>query len=360
MSEPVLDLLVVGAGPTGIAVGAAAVRRGLATLVVDQGPLCASLQAYPTDLTFFTTRERLEIADVPFAIPEVKPNRRQALVYYREVVKRHGVPLALHERVERIEPLNAEGAGSPGPDGERFAVHSVRDGLPRLRRARAVALATGYFWNPRRLGVPGEDLPWVTSRYVEPYAHFGDRVVVVGGGNSAAKTALDLWRNDARVTLVHRRDQLKESVKYWIRPDIDNRIGEGSIAARFSSRVVAFEDGADRESRGVRIDGPDGPELLGADAAYVLIGYVPDSALQRAAGIEVDPDSLIPTFDPETCESNVPGLYIAGTLQAGRFTNRIFIENSRGDGRKIVDHLAGVSGRAGTRAEALAPARPVR
>jgi thioredoxin reductase (NADPH) len=342
MSEAVLDLLVVGAGPTGIAVGAAAVRRGLATVVVDQGPLCASLQAYPTDLTFFTTRERLEIADVPFTIPEVKPNRRQALVYYREVVKRHGVPLALHERVDRIERLDPTGGGSRGPDGERFAVHSVRDGLPRLRRARAVALATGYFWNPRRLGVPGEDLPWVASRYVEPYAHFGDRVVVVGGGNSAAKTALDLWRNDARVTLVHRRDQLKASVKYWIRPDVDNRIAEGSIAARFSSRVVAFEDGETRESRGVRIDGPGGPELLGADAAYVLIGYTPDSALQREAGIGVDPETLIPSFDPETCESNVPGLYVAGTLQAGRFTNRIFIENSRDHGKRIIDHLSGV------------------
>ncbi len=335
MSEPVLDLLVVGAGPTGIAVGAAAVRRGLATLLVDQGPLCASLQAYPTDLTFFTTRERLEIADVPFTIPEVKPNRRQALVYYREVVKRHDLPLALHERVDRVEPLAA------GPDGARFAVHTLRDGRPHRRSARAVALATGYFWNPRRLGVPGEDLPWVSSLYTEPYAHFGDRVVVVGGGNSAAKTALDLWRNDARVTLVHRREQLKQSVKYWIRPDVENRIAEGSIAARFASRVVAFEDGA-REERGVRIDGPAGPELLGADAAYVLVGYLPDAALQRAAGVEVDPETLIPSFDPETCESNVPGLYIAGTLQAGCFTNRIFIENSRDHGWRIVDHLSRV------------------
>ncbi len=339
MSEPVLDLLVVGAGPTGIAVGAAAVRRGLATLLVDQGPLCASLQAYPTDLTFFTTRERLEIADVPFTIPEVKPNRRQALVYYREVVKRHDLPLALHERVERVEPV---AAAAPGADGARFVVHSDRDGRPKRRRARAVALATGYFWNPRHLGVPGEDRPWVSSLYVEPYAHFGDRVVVVGGGNSAAKTALDLWRNDARVTLVHRREHLKDSVKYWIRPDIENRIAEGSIAARFVSRVVAFEDGAGREERGVRIDGPGGPELLGADAAYVLIGYLPDAAFQRDAGVEVDPETLIPAFDPETCESNVAGLYIAGTLQAGRFTNRIFIENSRDHGKRIVDHLSRV------------------
>lgn len=332
-TNPVLDLLVVGAGPTGIAVGAEARRRDLGTLLVDQGPLCASLQAYPTDLVFFTSRERLEIADVPFTVPEVKPTRRQALVYYREVVKHHRVPLALYETVEEVEPT------PPGPEGERFVVRSVKDGRPRDRRARAVALATGYFWNPRRLGVPGEELPWVRSRYVEPYPHFTQRVVVVGGGNSAAKTALDLWRNDARVTLVHRGRSLKSSVKYWIRPDIDNRIAEGSIEARFDSRVVAFEDGGEGGERGVVIEGPEGQAFLPADAVYVLIGYLPDSDLQRRVGVEVDPETLIPAFDPETCESNVPGLYIAGTLQAGRFTGRLFIENSRDHGRRIVDHL---------------------
>jgi thioredoxin reductase (NADPH) len=336
MSDDVLDLLVVGAGPTGIAVGAEATRRGLATLVVDQGPLCASLQAYPTDLVFFTTRERLEIAGVPFTVPEVKPNRRQALVYYREVVKRHGVPLALYETVERVEP--AAGAG----DGARFVVRTVKDGLVRERRARAVALAIGYFWNPRRLGVPGEELPWVRWRYVEPYAHFGQRVMIVGGGNSAAKTALDLWRNGVEVVLVHRRAALKDGVKYWIRPDIDNRIAEGSIEARFDSVVSAFESGgASGGVRGARVDGPAGSELVPVDVAYVLIGYHPDVELQRRAGIEIEPDSLIPTFDPETCESNVPGLYVAGTVQAGRFTDRIFIENSRDHGARIVDHLSG-------------------
>jgi thioredoxin reductase (NADPH) len=334
MSGEVLDLLVVGAGPTGIAVGAEATRRGLATLVVDQGRLCASLQAYPTDLVFFTTRERLEIAGVPFTVPEVKPNRRQALVYYREVVKRHRVPLALFERVESVEPVDG------GGDGARFVVRTIKDGLVGERRARAVALAIGYFWNPRRLGVPGEELPWVHWRYVEPYPHFGQRVLVVGGGNSAAKTALDLWRNDAQVVLVHRRAALKDGVKYWIRPDIDNRIAEGSIEARFESVVTAFEDGgASGGVRGARVTGPGGSERVPVDVAYVLIGYHPDVELQRRAGIEIDPDTLIPTFDGETCESNVPGLYVAGTVQAGRFTDRIFIENSRDHGARIVDHL---------------------
>lgn len=336
----VLDLLVVGAGPTGIAVGAEARRRGLSTLLVDQGPLCASLQAYPADLEFFTTRERLEIAGVPFAVPEVKPTRRQALVYYREVVKRHRVPLALYEKVERVEPLE-----SPAGDGARFVVRTVADGRVGARRARAVALATGYFWNPTRLGVPGEELPWVHTRYVEPYPHFGRRVVVVGGGNSAAKTALDLWRNDAIVTLVHRRPAVKESVKYWIRPDLENRIAEGSIATRFESCVVAFEDAtADDPERRVVIEpwggGAAGREALAADAVYVQVGYTPDVEIQRRAGVEVDPGTLIPAFDPETCESNVPGLYIAGTLQAGRFTDRIFIENSRDHGELVVSHLS--------------------
>ncbi len=333
MKDDVLDLLIVGAGPTGIAVGVEAKRRGLTTLLVDQGPLVASLQAYPTDLVFFTTRERLEIADVPFTVPAAKPNRRQALVYYREVVKRYGVPLALYETVREVEPVAA------GTDGGRFVVRSVRDARAVERRARAVVLATGYFWNPTRLGVPGEDLPWVKSRYVEPYPHFSQRVVVVGGGNSAAKTALDLWRNGARVMLVHRRGALKDGVKYWIRPDIDNRIAEGSIEARFDTRVTAFEAAGETDERGLALEGPEGPGFLPADAAYVLIGYLPDSDLQRRAGVEVDPETLIPAFDPETCESNVPALYIAGTLQAGRFTSRIFIENSRDHGQRIVDHL---------------------
>ena len=332
-NDPVLDLLVVGAGPTGIAVGAAAERRGLDVLVVDQGPLCASLQAYPADLTFFTTRERLEIADVPFTIPDVKPNRRQALVYYREVVRRHGVPLALYEKVGAIVPPEETGDGL-------FRIESIREGgHPEVRRARAVAIATGYFWTPRLLDCPGIDLPWVRLRYVEPYPHFGQHVVIVGGGNSAAKTALDLWRNGARVTIVHRRERLKSSVKYWIKPDVENRIEEGSIDARFESNVVAFHDGPRRR---VEIEGPGGErEEIVADAVYLLIGYVPDVELQARAGIEIDPATAIPTFDPETCQSNVPGLYVAGTIQAGRFTDRIFIENSRDHGHRIVDHLAG-------------------
>lgn len=321
------DVLVVGAGPTGIAVGAELVRVGATVLLLDQGPLCASLQAYPTDLEFFTTRERLEIAGVPFAIPEVKPSRRQALVYYREVVRRFELPLALEERVVAIS-RQAQG----------FEVTGERDSLLRHHRAGAVVVATGYFTHPRRLAVPGADAPWVHHRYLEPYAHFGQRVVVVGGGNSAAKIALDLWRNGAEVTVVHRRADFKPSLKYWIRPDLDNRLAEGSIAVHFETVVTAFETGA--EGRRVHVQGSDGTAVLAADAVYVQIGYEPDPSLLVAAGVQVDPESRVPEFDETTCETAVPALYVAGTVQAGIHTNRLFIENSRDHGTKIAAHWA--------------------
>lgn len=318
-STDVLDLLVVGAGPTGIAIGAEACRNGLSVLVVDRGPLTAAIQEYPVFMEFFTTRDRLEIADVPFTIAEDKPTRRQALSYYRAVVDRYKVPLALYEAVLEVRK-----------EGEEFVVRTAR----RTLRARAVALATGYFGQPRELGVPGEDLPWVHVRYREAYPHFQQDVVIVGAGNTAAEAALDLWRNGARVSIVHRGAHVKPGVKYWLKPDIENRIAEGSIPARFHTRVRAFRDG-----EGVEVEGPTGVEVLPAQAVYVLIGYLPDADFERRAGVEIDPETLIPTYDPATCESNVPGLYIAGTLQAGRFTDRIFIENSRDHGPRIVEHL---------------------
>ena len=331
--ESPLDLLVVGAGPTGIAIGAEARRRGLGVLLVEAGPLTAAIQDYPTDLTFFTTRDRLEIADIPFTVPEDKPSRRQALVYYRSVVDRYGVPLALHEEVTEIVP--------PAAPGGPFTVASVHRGTPRRRHARAVAVATGYFFNPNRLGAPGEDLPWVSPRYRDPYRHAGEHVAVVGAGNTAAEAALDMWRNGVRVTLVHRGHEVRRSVKYWVKPDLENRIAEGSIAARWDTSVAGFgEAGEERwvELRPAR--DPAAPaERLACDAAYVFVGYEPDVTLQVRAGVEVDPATLVPAHDPETCETNVPGLYVAGTLQAGTATDRIFIDNSREHAPRIVAHL---------------------
>jgi len=324
----VLDLLVVGGGPTGIAVGAEARGADLDVLLVDRGPLLANLLAFPTFMKFFTTRDLLEVAGIPFAIPQDKPDRRQAIAYYHSVARQFQLPVAPHEEV-----LTAS------RKGEVFEVRTVTEDRERVRRSRAVALATGYFHRPRRLGVPGEDLPWVHSRYVEPYPHYGEDVVVVGGGNSAAETALDLWRNGAQVTLVHRGKAVKKSIKYWLRPDFEHRVEEGSIAAVYRSHVRRFG------SHGVEIEGPEGRRVLPARAAFILIGYTPDADLERRCGVEVDAETLVPCFDPLTCETNVAGLYVAGTLQAGRRTDKIFIENSRDHGVRIVCHLSRVLGR---------------
>lgn len=328
MSDSPLDLLVVGAGPTGLAIGAAATRAGLDLLLVDKGSLVSSIREFPNDMEFFTTRDKLEIADVPFAIPAAKPSRREALAYYRAVAEHWGLPLALREEVlEVVHDSTGLGVG--------FVVRTrTRNGVEVVRTARAVALATGYWDHPRRLSVPGEQQPWVRSRYREAFEHVGETVVVVGAGNSACETALDLWRHGARVVLVHRGGEVKPSVKFWLKPDIENRLEEGSIEARFGSRVVAFGE------TGVLVAAQDGTQsLIECDAAYVLIGYTIDVELLRRCGVELDPETLVPHHNPETCESNVPGLYVAGTLQAGRATDRIFIENSRDHGGRIVGHL---------------------
>jgi thioredoxin reductase (NADPH) len=324
LGERTRELVVIGAGPTGIAIGAEAKKAGLDVLLIDRGPLVANLLDFPTFMGFFTTRDKLEIAGIPLAIPEDKPDRRQAIAYYQSVARRYDLKLALHEEVTSVRRR-----------GEVLEILSRNEGQERTRTAHGVAVATGYFHNPRRLRVAGEDKPWVSYRYREPYAHFGDQVVVIGGGNSAAEAALDLWRNGARVTLVHRGPSVKDTVKYWLKPDIEHRVEEGSIEARFQSVVTAFGE------QGVEIEGPHGKEILRADAAYILIGYLPDVALLRRCGIEVDTKSLVPVFDAETCETNVQGLYVAGTLQAGARTDLIFIENSRGHGQRIVRHLLG-------------------
>lgn len=317
-----IDLLVVGAGPTGIAVGAEARRAGLETLLVERGGLTQSLLDFPTYMTFFTTRELLEIAGVPFAVPDEKPDRRQALAYYRAVARQFELPVALHQEVTAVERRD-----------RGFLVRGRDRRGATERRAGAVCFATGYFANPKRLDVPGEDASWVESRYRDPWRYSGERLVIVGGGNSAAEAALESWRAGAAVTLVVRGEGFKPTLKYWVRPDLENRVAAGSIRALFRAEVASFEDGGVI----VNVNGPTGAVTrLPADRALVLIGYRPEMALLAAAGIAVDPATLVPAVDPETCESNVPGLFVAGTLQAGGDTSKIFIENSRDHGARIV------------------------
>jgi thioredoxin reductase (NADPH) len=320
------DLIVVGAGPTGIAIGAEATEKGLKVLLIERGALTQNILDFPTYMVFFTTRDKIEIAGIPMSIPHEKPTRQDALAYYGAVAARFKLNIARHEKVTSIA-RDSSGLFTVKSEGKEGGVS---------RKARAVALATGYFHNPKSLPQPGAEFSWVSNTYHDAYRHFAEDVLIIGGGNAACETALELWRNRAKsVTMVVRAPQLKGGVKYWVRPDIENRISEGSIAAYFSAQVVEFKEHPRRAI--VRLSDGSTKEIA-CDAAYTLIGYTPDFDLERESGVTLN-EKGIPSFNPETCESNVPGLYIAGTLQSGQATDQIFIENSREHAPKIVGHL---------------------
>ena len=315
-----VDLLVVGAGPIGLACALEAERAGLSARVVEKGALVNSLVGYPTQMEFFSTPELLEIGGHPLATTYYKPRREEAIDYYRSVAQREGLDVRLGERVEVIE----------GEAGD-FTVRTSRG----VHRARAVALATGFFDQPNRIGVPGEDLPHVTHYYKEPYPYSGRRVVVVGAKNSAAKAALEIHRHGGHVTLVVRGDEVSPSVKYWIRPDLVNRIKEGSIDALFGASVEAITPEA------VDLSTPDGPCTLPADAVLLMTGYHPDFSLLNAIGLDLEGPERAPVVDDDTMESSRPGVYLAGTVCGGYATSRWFIENGRIHAARITAHLAG-------------------
>jgi len=321
---PVRDLLIVGAGPSGLATAIAAKQHGLDYVIVEKGVLVNSIFNFPPLMVFFTTPELLEIGGLPLVTPYDKPTRLEALRYYRRVVDIFGLQISFHEEVQQIDRES---------DGT-FTVTTKSRGGTRVRQARAVVLAIGYYDLPNYLGVPGENLPHVFHYYSEAHQYYRQRVVVVGGKNSAAEASLELFRAGVHVTLVHRRAALGDSIKYWVRPDIDNRIKEGSIAARFESRVVEVRPTE------VVIEHHGTQESLPAEAVFLLTGYHADAELMRRAGIECDPETLSPTLNPETFESNVPNLFIAGGAVAGRNTGNIFIENGRFHGERIIKILA--------------------
>ena len=321
-----LDVVIVGAGPAGLAAAIAARRRGLSAAVLEKGVLVNSLWHYPTDMVFFTTPELLEIGGLPFVSPYEKPTRQEALRYYRRVVDTFGFDVAFNEPVVGLDR---------GRDG-LFHVHSEpAHGPARTRVARTVVIATGAYDVANRLGVPGEDLPHVSHYYREPHPYYRRRVVIVGGKNSAAEAALDLYRMGAKVTIVHRGAALGDSIKYWVKPDIENRIKEGSIAARFDTRVVEIRP------EDVVLDGPDGRVIEPADGVLLLTGYRSDTTLLRMAGAAIDPDLEAPVHDPETYETTVPNLFVAGAVIAGRQSGRIFIENGRFHGEHVIRQIAG-------------------
>jgi thioredoxin reductase (NADPH) len=317
---PIRDLLIVGAGPSGLATAIAAKQHGLDYAIVEKGVLVNSIFNFPPLMVFFTTPELLEIGGLPLVTPYDKPTRLEGLRYYRRVVDTFGIQISFHEEVRAIER----------EDDGTFVVTSTGRGGTRVRHARAVVLAIGYYDLPNYLGIPGEDLPHVSHYYTDAHPYYRQRVVVVGGKNSAAEASLELFRAGAQVTLVHRRATLGDSIKYWVRPDIENRIKEGSIAARFEARVVEIRPTE------VIIERHGAQESIPAEGVFLLTGYHPDAELMRRAGIECHPESLVPTLNPETFESNVPNLFIAGGAVAGRNTGNIFIENGRFHGERIV------------------------
>jgi thioredoxin reductase (NADPH) len=318
------DVLVVGAGPTGMACAIETQRAGLSTVTVDKGCLCNSLFHYPSNMTFFTTPELLEIGDIPFSSPNQKPTRNEALEYYRKVAEHYQLDLRQYQTVTSIK----------GEDGD-FTVHTVDQfGRKHSYGARKLILATGYYDLPNYLDIPGEDLPKVMHYYHDPHPYYDQKVLVIGGKNSAAIAALDLWRHGAHVTLVHRGDAMhSRAIKYWILPDINNRIKNGEVAAYFNSTVTNIsEDSVDLLT-------PQGVLTLENDFVFALTGYHPDFEFLSAAGVKMEGEDRCPVCDPQSLESNVPGLYLAGVIVAGARTNEIFIENGRFHGRQIAQDI---------------------
>jgi thioredoxin reductase (NADPH) len=321
----VLDVLIVGGGPAGLAAAIAAKQLGLSAVVLEKAALVNSLLHYPIDMVFFTTPELLEIGGVPFVSPYDKPTRQEALRYYRRVTDVFGLDVRLSEPVARVTVRS---------DGTFTVVSRPAHGQPMERIARAVVLATGAYDIPNLLGVPGEDLPHVSHYYREPHSLFRKDVVIVGGKNSAAEAALELYRAGARVLLVHRQPALGESIKYWVKPDIENRIKEGAVRARFDTRVVEITPDE------VVLEGPGGAAREHADAVLLLTGYRSDTTLLKALGAAIDPIEGAPVHNPDTFETTVPNLFVIGAFVAGKQSGRIFIENGRFHGQVVVKEIA--------------------
>jgi thioredoxin reductase (NADPH) len=318
------DAVVVGAGPTGLACGIELKRRGLRAVLVEKGCVVNSIYHYPTNMTFFTTPELLEIGDIPMTSMGEKPTRTEALKYYRRVADYFGLDIRQYQRVDEIR----------GADGAFEVLTTDRNGCPAIYQARKIVLATGYYDIPNRLNVPGEDLPKVTHYYKEAHPYYNHDVAVIGAKNSAAIAALELHWNGARVTLIHRGPGIHHHVKYWIKPNIENRIKSGEVSAYFNSRVVEI-----RRSN-ISVETPEGEISVPNDFVLALTGYSPDLPFLASIGITLDPQTMRPRTNSQTLESERSGVYLAGVIVAGMHTNEIFIENGRFHGQLIADAIA--------------------
>jgi thioredoxin reductase (NADPH) len=330
----VRDVIIIGAGPSGLATAIASKHFGLDYLVLEQGALVDAIARFPINMVFFTTPELLEIGGIPLTTPYEKPTRAEALRYYRKVVDTFQLNVSLYERVVSIEPLAHRSLGEGGPESPDgpFAVETRNArGATRIREARNVVLAMGYYELPNMLDVPGEDLPHVTHFYKEAHQYYRQRVVIVGGKNSAAEAALEIHRAGGHVTMVHRGPGFGESVKYWVKPDIENRVKEGSIAAHFSAQVTEIRPTEVVLDTGVTIP---------AEAVLLLTGYRADPEFMRRIGVEINEETLSPRYNIDTYETGVPGLFVAGGQLAGKRTGTVFIENGRFHGEVIAKTLA--------------------
>jgi thioredoxin reductase (NADPH) len=324
MNIDTYDVICIGAGPTGLACAIEAKRAGMRPLVIDKGCLCNSLYHYPTNMNFFTTPERMEIGDLPMTISGGKPTRPEALKYYRRAVEHYGIEVRQRERVDVIE----------GNDGA-FVVHTSADSGPDEYHARKIVIATGYYDFPNMLGIPGEDLPHVSHYFTDPHPYWNQDVVVIGGKNSAAEAALDLFRGGARVMLIHRDAGMGKSLKYWVKPDIENRIAAGEIRAMFLSHVTRIEP------HRVWVKNSNHEAVMPAEQVFAMTGYHPDYSFLEKQGIRLNPVTRKPEIDPETLETNRKGIYVAGVVVGGKHTSDIFIENGRFHGRQIITAMSG-------------------
>lgn len=325
-ASTILPAVVIGAGPCGLATAVALEQAGIPAIVFDRSCVASSIASYPMYLTFFSTAEKIAIAGLPFPLAAEKPSRRDALAYYRSVVTHFDLDVRQYEPVEQIWART---------ERKHFVVHSRPHGGDLVEtKARAVVFATGYFGTPNRLDVPGEELPHVTHLYREGHQAFQRDAIVVGGGNSAAEAALDLWRCGARVTLVHFGPTFDKNIKPWVLPDLQNRMNDGSIGVRWNTRITAIEPGR------VHLEGEEGPGILPAQHVYLMTGFTPNPAPLVALGVDVDFGTGVPKHDPATMETNVPGVFIAGVLSSGFDANKVFIENGRGHGALIAEALS--------------------
>lgn len=314
-----VDILVIGAGPIGLTCGIEAQKAGLSYVILDKGALVNSLYNYPVTMTFFSTSEKLEIGGVPFISDNPKPRRNEALEYYRRVALKFNLNVRLFEEVLQVQK-----------EGEQFMVETTK----QTYTARNVIISTGFYDLPALMDIPGEDLPHVTHYYKDPHYYAMQKVVVVGASNSSVDAALETYRKGAEVTMVVRGPEIGRRVKYWVKPDIENRIKEGSIKAYFNANLLEIREGE------VDIQTPEGKVTLANDFVLALTGYQPDFDLLRKFGVQLSEDGkLYPTYNKETMETNQPGLYLAGVIVGGMDTHLWFIENSRDHAEKIVRHI---------------------